>query len=131
MVKKSIPWELHMAIIKLQASEECTYDDACVFASKMLEPNSEAFNELIRKEVLKNDRSNVMSTINKSKKTWIEKGRKKGYEEGYQIGVEEYRITYSCSVCGGELVMRSEAADHVAMKGFMSKAGWAHATCIK
>lgn len=134
-VKTSIPWNLHIAIVKLQASEECSYEEACVFASKILEPNSEAYREEIQRELLKHDRSQLMSSINKSKKSWTEKGRKKGYKEGYkkgyQKGSSDYKITYPCSVCGKDLVMKPSENDHVAMKQLMKERGWAHSSCIK
>jgi hypothetical protein len=40
-----------MAIIKLQASEETTYEEACILASKLLEPNSEAYQKEIEKQI--------------------------------------------------------------------------------
>ena len=76
-----------------------------------------------------------MSSINKSKKTWTEKGHKKGFDEGYkkglQKGITDYKITYTCSVCRGELVMMPGAADHEAMKQLMREKGWAHGECLK
>lgn len=110
IVKTSIPWNLHMTLIKFQASEETTYEEACILASKIMEPNSEAFREEVKKEIMKHDRSQLMSSINKSKKAWTEKGYKKGFDEGYkqghQKGVADYMITYPCSICGKELVMK-------------------------
>jgi flagellar biosynthesis/type III secretory pathway protein FliH len=133
-VKTSIPWELHMAIIKLQASEEINYEEACLFASKLLEPNSEAYQDEVKKEILKHDRSQLMTSINKGKKSWIDKGRQQGLEEGFkqgfEKGVSEYKITYSCSVCDGELFMKPGANDHIEMKKLMKQAGWAHTTCL-
>ena len=46
-----------MAIIKLQASEETTYEEACILASKLIEPYSEAYNKEIEKQIMKHDRS--------------------------------------------------------------------------
>ena len=107
-----------MAIIKLQAFEETTYKEACILASKLLEPNSEAYHKEIQKQSAQQDRSQLMSTINKSKATWIEKEYKKGFDEGlregYQKVVSDHKITYPCSVCGGEL----------AMKLLMAEKGW-------
>ena len=76
-----------------------------------------------------------MTEVNKAKKTWRKKGYDSGYREGdkagYQRGVKQYKVTYPCSVCGGELVMMPGAKDHEAMKAFMKQAGWAHSSCIE
>jgi hypothetical protein len=127
-VKTTIPWELHIALIKLQANEESSFRDVCVLATKLLEPNSKAYQEQIQKEIFKDNRSRIMSSVNKSKKTWREKGRKQGYNEGYRVGYQkgtaDNKITYGCSICGKELVMMPEKSDHIAMKGLMKQAGW-------
>lgn len=124
-----------MALIKLQASEETSFRDACLLASRLLGPNSEAYHQQIERELVKHDRSRVMSSVNKSKKTWMEKGRKKGYNEGYKSGYQkgstDYKIVYPCSVCGGELLMKPGSNDHVAMKKLMVQAGWAHGECLR
>jgi len=133
-VKTEIPWELHMGIIKLQASNECTYNEACIHAVPLLDSNNILFKKAVNTEVSKKDRSSIMTRINKSKASWNEKGRQKGFTEGhtsgYQEAVQEYKIVYSCSVCSGELVMKPGAADHEAMTQIMKENGWAHQTCI-
>lgn len=124
-----------MAIIKLQAIEETTYEEACIRASKLVVPNSEAYHKEIQKQIMKHDRSQLMSSINKSKKTWTEKGRKQGYKEGYRNGYDtgsvDYKITYLCAVCGKEIVMKPGANDHAAMKQLLKKGGWRHQRCIE
>jgi flagellar biosynthesis/type III secretory pathway protein FliH len=134
-VKVDIPWELHIAIVKLQAKEETTYEEACKLASKLLEPNSEAYRKEVEKEINKQDRSQIMSTVNKSKASWIKKGYDQGFEAGnnigYKRGEEGFKITYPCAVCGGELIMMPGAADHEAVKKYLKEKGWAHSTCLK
>jgi hypothetical protein len=124
-----------MGIIKLQASHECTYDEACIHAVPLLDSNSELFKKAVNAEVSKQDRSSVMTRINKSKASWMEKGRLKGVAEGrsigYNEGVQEYKIAYSCSVCAGELVMKPGAPDYEAMTLLMKEKGWAHGECVK
>ena len=66
-----------------------------------------------------------MSKVNKSRKTWTEKG----YKQGYKKSEAEHKITYSCSVCKGQLIMKPGENDHIAMKKMMSDAGWAHSSC--
>jgi len=134
-VKTEIPWELHMALIKVQASEELDYEQACERASQLIDTNSEEYRRAVQSEANRLKKSQLMTEINKAKKTWRKKGYSSGYKDGdkagYQRGVQEYRITYPCSVCGGELVMMLGAKDHEAMKFMMKQAGWAHSSCLE
>ena len=128
-----IPWELHISLIKLQGRLESTYEEACIRASQLMDINSTEFEKAVKDETRKIEKSQVMSKVNKSRKTWTDKGYKKGYGEGhrqgYKKGVAEYKITYPCSICGGELVMMPGNKDHVAMKKMMVNGGWAHSSC--
>jgi flagellar biosynthesis/type III secretory pathway protein FliH len=88
----------------------------------------------VQSEANRLKKSQLMTEINKAKKTWHMKGYDSGFKdgdkEGYQRGVHQYKVTYPCSVCGGELVMMPGARDHEAMKSMMKQAGWAHSTCL-
>jgi flagellar biosynthesis/type III secretory pathway protein FliH len=134
-IKTVIPWELHMAVIKLQASEELDYEQACKRASQLIDTNSLEFKRAVQSEVNRLKKSETMTQINKGKKTWRKKGYnagfKEGKKEGYQQGVNQYKITYPCSVCGKQLIMMAREKDHEAMKIMMRKAGWAHTTCLE
>jgi hypothetical protein len=134
-IKSMIPWELHISLIKLQGSLESTYEEACIQASQLMDINSTEFEKAVAAETRNIEKSQVMSKVNKSRKTWTDKGYKKGYGEGhrqgYKKGVAEYKITYPCSICGGELVMMPGNKDHVAMKTMMVNGGWAHSTCLE
>lgn len=133
-MKTEIPWELHMAIIKLQASEELDYEQACQRASQLIDVNSEKYKRALELESNRLKKSQLMTEINKAKKSWRKKGYNSGYKDGqkagFKQGVQQYKVIYPCSVCGGELVMVSGAKDHEAMKGLMIKAGWAHTSCL-
>jgi flagellar biosynthesis/type III secretory pathway protein FliH len=132
-IKSMIPWELHIALIKLQGRLESTYEEACNKASQLLDVNSIEFEKAVAAETRNIEKSQVMSKVNKSRKTWTDKGYKKGYGEGHRQGhnkgVAEYKITYPCSVCGEKLVMIPDNKDHVAMKKMMINAGWGHSSC--
>ncbi len=131
--KTMIPWGLQIALIKLQGRMESTYEEACIRASQLLDPNSKEFEKAVADEVSRFEKSQIMSKVNKSRKTWTEKGYKRGlsegHKQGYKKGEAEHKITYSCSVCNGELVMKPGENDHIAMKKMMSDAGWAHSRC--
>jgi hypothetical protein len=45
MVKRSIPWALNIAIVRLQGAEELDYDEACVRAAVLIEEGGERFKE--------------------------------------------------------------------------------------
>ncbi len=132
-IKSMIPWGLHIALIKLQGRLESTYEEACNRASQLLDINSIEFEKAVAAETRNIEKSQVMSKVNKSRKTWTEKGFKKGLSEGhrqgYRKGVAEHQITYFCSVCNGELVMKPGEKDHIAMKKLMSDTGWGHSSC--
>ena len=132
-VNSKIPWELHIALIKLQGRLESTYEAACNRASELLDTNSIEFEKAVAEKTRNIEKSKVMSKVNKSRKTWTDKGYKKGFKEGhkqgYGKGVAEFRITYSCNVCNRELVMKPGENDYKAMRKMMSDAGWGHASC--
>jgi flagellar biosynthesis/type III secretory pathway protein FliH len=125
-----IPWTLHIAIIKLQGTHESSYEEACDLASQLLDTNSKEFEKAVAGKVHSIEKSKLMSKVNKSRKTWTDKGYKKGYREGhnegYRKGVADYQITYECSICGKEMIMKPGDNDHVAMKKMMKNGGWAH-----
>ncbi len=107
-----------MSIIKLQASRECEYVEACKDAAALIDSNSELFNNMVQAEITKHDRSTMLTRINKARSTWIQKG--------YEKGVQDCQITYPCAVCGESLVMKKNGAAHQAMKAVMKQKGWAH-----
>ena len=132
-INSKIPWDLHIALIKLQGRLESTYEEACIRASQLLDPNGKEFEKAVADEINKIEKSQIMSKVNKSRKTWTEKGYKKGFsegrKEGHRKGVAEHKITYPCSICKGELIMKPGEKDHIAMKKLMSDAGWRHVSC--
>jgi hypothetical protein len=75
------------------------------------------------------------SSKSKAKKTWTERARKKGFDEGvnkgYQRGLADYKITYECSICDQEIIMRPNSNDHQAMKDMIKQAGWAYSSCLE
>ena len=49
-VKKTIPWSLHMAIVRLQGTEELEYEEACAHAAMLIEEGGERFKEEVKAE---------------------------------------------------------------------------------
>ena len=121
-VKTKIPWELYMAIVRLQGEEDLDWDQACIRTAELIDVKREEFLKAVDMVADRKYKSRHMKELNSSRKSWTEKG--------YAKGAEEHRITYPCSVCGGDLTIKPGAKDHEAMKEMMKQAGWAHSTCL-
>ena len=102
-VKKTIPWSLHMAIVRLQGTEELEYEDACAHAAVLIEEGGERFKEEVKAEANRLYKSRFMGEQNKAKNTWIQKGydsgHKAGMEEGFNIARDRFQIIYPCATC--------------------------------
>ena len=59
--KTTIPWELQIALIKQQGRMESTYEEACIRASQLLDPNSKEFEKAVADEIRKIEKSQIMS----------------------------------------------------------------------
>ena len=80
-IKSMIPWEFHIALIKLQGRLESTYEEACIRASQLMDINSIEFEKAVAAETRNIEKSQVMSKVNKSRKTWADNGYKKGWKD--------------------------------------------------
>jgi hypothetical protein len=58
--KTTISWELQIALIKLQGRMESTYEEACIRASQLLNPNSKEFEKAVADEVSRFEKSQIM-----------------------------------------------------------------------
>ena len=63
-------------------------------------------------------------------KRGFKEGKDAGYKLGYDEVEEEFKITYPCSVCGKQLVMRPGSGSHIAIKGYLREQGWGHSSCL-
>jgi hypothetical protein len=135
MVKRSIPWALHMAIVRLQGAEELEYEEACVRAAVLIEEGSEKHKEAVKAEANRLYKSRFMAELNKAKNTWHQKGYDKGFGEGKKAGIdvsrEAYQIKYPCSKCGGDLILRPGNVDTESAIEFLKSQGWGHSQCIE
>lgn len=55
---------------------------------------------------------------------------KKAYQLGYYAAKREFAVSYKCSVCGGNLAVKS-AEEKDAVAQYMREHGWAHSECGK
>jgi hypothetical protein len=122
IVKATIPRELYLQIAGLQAAYGLDWYDAAKLAAERIDANNAAFRKSVETEVLRHRRSNLMTEVNKARKT-IE-------DQGYERGKRDYEITYPCSRCGGPLTVSPNGDSHKDIIEYMKKAGWAHKTCL-
>jgi hypothetical protein len=134
-VKKTIPWSLHMAIVRLQGTEELEYEEACARAAMLIEEGGERFKEEVKAEANRLYKSRFMGEQNKAKNTWIQRGYddgfRKGKSGGYESAREAFQIKYPCSKCGGDLILRPGIKDTESAIEFLKSQGWGHSQCIE
>ena len=132
-VKRSIPWALHMAIIRLQGEEELEYDEACVKAAALIEEGGERYREDVKVEANRMYKSRHMVALNKARNTWYKKGYDDGSVKGREMGVEAaesvYMIRYPCARCGGDMVLTRNGEDTRSVIAYLKSAGWGHKQC--
>ena len=135
MVKRSIPWVLNIAIVRLQGAEGLEYDEACERAAVLIEESSEKYKETVKAEANRIYKSRFLGEQNKARNTWIKKGYDDGFsdgkKEGVDIGREAYQIKYPCSKCGGDLILRSGKKDTESAIEFLKSQGWRHSKCTE
>jgi len=124
-VKASIPRELYMAIVRLQAAENLDWDEACLRAVDLLDKNGGEFKHAAELEAQRIYKSRFMSELNKSRKTLY----KMGYNEAMQIE----RFTVPCSTCGKSIQFTSRDPKWEEQKRLLNDAfkNVCHANCIK
>ncbi|UCD44584.1 MAG: hypothetical protein JSV27_10765 [Candidatus Bathyarchaeota archaeon] len=133
IVKKSIPWELHMAIVRLQGAEELEYEEACVRAAVLIEEGDEKYRENVRAEANRMYKSRFMAEQNRAKNTWHKKGYDEGFTDGEAKGFDAaknaYQITYPCSNCGDDIILIRNGEDTMSALEYLKSQGWRHGQC--
>jgi hypothetical protein len=134
-VKKTIPWSLHMAIVRLQGTEELEYEEACARAAMLIEEGGERFKEEVKAEANRLYKSRFMGEQNKAKNTWIQKGFNSGYNDGMENGItlakDMFQISYPCATCERDIVLRPDGEATKSAVEYLKSAGWRHTDCSK
>ncbi len=134
-VKKTIPWSLHIAIVRLQGAEELEYEEACAHAAMLIEEGGERFKEAVKAEANRLYKSRFMGEQNKAKNTWIQKGFNSGYNDGMENGInlakDRFQISYPCATCGHDIVLRPDGEATKSAVEHLKSAGWRHTDCSK
>jgi hypothetical protein len=134
-VKRTIPWSLHMAIVRLQGTEELEYAEACVRAAVLIEEGGEGFKEAVKVEANRLYKSRFLGELNKAKNTWIQKGISIGYKDGmnqgFNLASDRFQILYPCASCGCDIVLRPDGEATKSAVEHLKSAGWRHTDCGK
>jgi hypothetical protein len=91
--KISIPRELRMAIIRLQAEKDLDWPDACKEAAFLIDANREKFKRAVKREAVRIYNKRFFTEMNKARGT-IEK------EAARRVRVMEDNFRVPCSKCG-------------------------------
>ena len=134
-VKKTIPWSLHMAIVRLQGTEELEYEEACARAAMLIEEGGERFKEKVKAEASRQYKSRFLGEMNKAKNTWIQKGynsgHKDGMDQGSNLARDRFQISYPCATCGTDIVLRPDGEATKSAVEHLKSEGWRHTECSK
>ena len=134
-VKKTIPWSLHMAIVRLQGTEELDYENACAYAAVLIEEGREKYKEEVKAEANRLYKSRFMGELNKAKNTWIQKGyengHKDGIDQGYELAKNRFQILYSCAICGRDIALKPDGDETKSAVEHLKSEGWRHTNCSK
>jgi hypothetical protein len=141
-VRCEIPRELYMAIVRLQASEDLDWHDACVKASQLLDSNSKEFRKAVEKEAQRIYNSKFMTQLNKAKmKVWnegFEAGRRNALNSIFSLSPEEasrHGLSYAlCPYCDKPIYGVVVDANDNLGKWVLDKireAGWHHTKCAQ
>jgi hypothetical protein len=134
-VKKTIPWTLHMAIVRIQGTEELEYMEACDHAAMLIEKRGKRYIEAVGAEANRIYKSRFLGEQNKAKNTWIQKGidigYKDGMEQGFELACNRFQISYPCASCGNDIVLRPEGEATKSAIEHLKSEGWQHTECRK
>ncbi|MFH0897700.1 MAG: hypothetical protein V1850_06620, partial [Candidatus Bathyarchaeota archaeon] len=129
-VKISIPKILYMDIVKIQASENLSWEDACQRAAERLDRNSEDFKKAVEAGAETRYKSRFMTSFNKSRSFIVRRSRLRGYSEAMKIE----HFSAPCSICGIPVEYRSTHNNwNSEIKPRLSEAfkNYYHITCLK
>lgn len=127
-VKAEIPKILYMAIVKLQATENLDWEDACMRAAELVDGNSVEFKRAVKLEAQDLYKSRFMRELNVARKTIEDQAFQSGMN---RVRVDEDNFHVPCSVCGKPMHISSRDNNWQEEKRVLYEAfrGWRHTTC--
>ena len=125
--KISVPWELYIAIVRLQAEEELDFKSACARAGSLLDEKGKKFVEEVQKEANRVYKRRFLGEMNKAKGSWIEYGRNEGFSEAES----RFKIECSCAICGKPMLLVPYSDMTKAAVKHLESTGWRHSNCVE
>jgi hypothetical protein len=123
--KYPIPTRLYNELIKIQAADELSWNDACEKAANLLDSNSKMYKNAVAAEADRLYKSRFMTQLNKTRADL----NMKGYQEGFADAAREYETWGFCSVCGEKMTISPNSDEHKAIIDYLRKIGWSHGHC--
>lgn len=124
-VSVTIPDKLYMAFIRIQGKYDLKFEDACYKVASLIDTRQKDFEKAVNVEADRRYKSNMMSQINKAKKTISEKKYDEGFDDGYKD--KQAELTIPCNICFKQISL-SDNMWESASEYLMSN-GWGHAKC--
>jgi hypothetical protein len=89
VIVSKIPRSLHQALIRIQAKDDISFEEACEKAAILLDQNSKVFDETINSKANALYKKRHMTELNKARQTISTDGRQASYELGHKAGYQE------------------------------------------
>jgi len=124
-MKASIPRDLYMVIVKLQADEDLDWDEACSKVAKVVNPKMEEYEEAVKEKALSLAKGEFMTRLNKAREEIQRQARIEARKMGQNFEVP-------CKRCGKPVKFSAEDKNWDSkVKPLLNQAfsGWVHVNC--
>jgi len=124
-MKASIPRDLYMVIVKLQADENLDWLDACSKVAKVVNPKMEEFDRAVKEEALSLAKGDFMARVNKAREEIQRQAKIEIRKKGQNFEVP-------CSRCGKPMNFSAEDKNWDSkVKPILNEAfsNWHHIEC--
>jgi len=119
-VTGTIPNELYMAIIRIQGTNNLSFEEACQEAAILIDPKKDEFNKQVKMKSETLSKSRFMTQLNNAKQTI----KDNAFLEGFEKGKKFYRL--QCSVCGKDIPITDKIWNNALI--FLNN-NWRHGGC--
>ncbi len=115
-----IPNELYMAIIRIQGTNNLSFEEACQEAAILIDPKIDEFNKQVKMKSETLSKSRFMTQLNNAQQTI----KDNAFLEGFEKGKKFYRL--QCYVCGKDMSLNSQIWESA--KELLNNR-WIHSEC--
>jgi hypothetical protein len=130
LVKASIPRQLYMAVVRVQATHNLDWESACGKAAELVDSNSVEFKKAVSREAQRLHKAKFLEEMNRARLSIHNSGFLEG-EEWVRANEDSFRAP--CSICGKPMRFSSNDNNWEQAKPTLhgAFAQWAHTTCRK